>query len=339
MELRCGKNLLAALGRDELVEPVESVASRPGKAAVPGALAASLRAAHDAPGLSRENLAALAEKTSGAKTILALGDGPALAAGRWAAAQNHAHLILVPFPIADERAVSGRVVYEEGGIEKAVGEKSADLLLVDYSLIWGPDEHLTRAAAGELLAVSVAVQDLRIGEPESFSEDRAQAVLELVDELFDWADDIYDLTEPGIKKLVDLLVKREDLAAALGSRRWIEGSEKIFCAAAARILGRDFPPGPLKCLAVILLTEFQGLNSRPIKQFLHWLQVPYQPEKVGLNDQEISRVLAALPDFAKEHDFPRTSLDALEMSDRLIERAVRGLRDPLIKNSFQKRSD
>jgi glycerol dehydrogenase-like iron-containing ADH family enzyme len=163
--------------------------------------------------------------------------------------------------------------------------------------------------------------------------------MDLVQELLDWNDEIAELTEGGIRKIFELLIKREELAEKAGARRAVSGSAQIFADAVPLITNRNFPRGPLVCLGTILMSELQGQSSRPLRQFLHWIQAPWKPDQLGLSDPELAKILAALPGFARENGYPKTALDTAELTEDKIKALLAALREPLIKNSLEERKD
>jgi hypothetical protein len=102
---------------------------------------------------------------------------------------------------------------------------------------------------------------------------------------------------------------------------------------------RVFPRGALLCLGVVLMLELQKMNSKPVKQFLHWLNVAWKPDKLGLSEPELAGILGALKDFDKEHGCQYTVIRETEISGRTIKRVIEGMRAPILTSSLQDRED
>jgi len=338
MEIKDGKKLLQDIGTGEPAEPLFLVTSekyinladdqafKPQKSSV-------------ASDLSPAGLEELARRAAGAGTIIALGGEEEIEAARYAAAKNNAALIVAPAVLCGERLFRNDFK-AAGPSAQDLGEKPADLVLVDYSLVWAGDEPASRASAGDVLSIATAVEDWKApgGEPE-FDQDTAIKAMEILTDLLDRADDIFDLTEGGIKALVELAQKREEFARAAGSRRPIQGSEHLLAECARAMIGNRAPRCSLVCLGVVLMTELQGKSSKPIKQFLHWIRAPWKPQDLGITRGELGRIITSLPGFAKETGAQPSVLTTVEMNGDTVKKAIEGMEEPLLKSSLQDRKD
>jgi glycerol dehydrogenase-like iron-containing ADH family enzyme len=157
--------------------------------------------------------------------------------------------------------------------------------------------------------------------------------------LMDRADDVYDLTEAGIRTLVEQLKRREEFAERQGSRRLVEGSEHVFADCAEAVLHRPLPRGPLLCLAVVMMMELQKKPSKPVKQFLHWIGAGWKPEQSGITDGELARVLAALPEFERAGGYAPTAIRGAELSGPELKRIIEGMKEQILRSSLQERKD
>ncbi|MFO8056226.1 MAG: iron-containing alcohol dehydrogenase [bacterium] len=339
MEIRFGKKLLESLSGRDISGPLALLEDPKYADAVLEKLPAKPALVREPGGLSSESLD---EVCAGLEpgTVLAAGGGDIGYAGRYAAWKTGSKLITLPFEISGESLVRRDVITIEEGLFKRHGHHDDELLLVDSECIWKGDERISRAGAGDILGMLIAVEDWRSAEGGSgFSEDVVNQAVEIVDELMDRADELFDLTEGGIRRLVELLHAREKLAESAGHRRMIEGSERIFEECARNVLGKPLSHGPLRCLGVISMAVLHGLSTRPFKQFLHWIQVPWKPEDQGISDTELWKILSSLPAFVKKYEYPDTIIHHVEMGEERINRVMTGIREPFLKSSLQTRND
>jgi glycerol dehydrogenase-like iron-containing ADH family enzyme len=265
-----------------------------------------------------------------------------MAAGRFAAWKNGARLITAPAPLADAGGFTDQVVVKDKGRQRVLGSKAPDLVLLDHGLIWSRPEPMTRQAVGEVLAIVTAVEEWRragaFGRVE-YHEETASAAQEIVNDLFDRADDIFDLTPAGIRALAEAMRARERLAVSRGHRRMVEGPEHLLADGVEVVTGKSFPRGGLLALCTILIMELQHLNSRPAKQFLHWVQAPWKPEQLKLDDRDLAAALARLAQDASESETPSPSLRAEVLTETEIERIIAGMREPILRSSLMDRKD
>jgi glycerol dehydrogenase-like iron-containing ADH family enzyme len=341
MEIKYGRKLIEGLTADELRPPVCLVTVAGDKER---ALATVMRphAVAALSGMEQGALDSLAAKCTAGGTVLGFGGDAAMEAARYAAWKSGAALVLAPTTITGESLVRADVlVRAKGGREKA-GTKDAYLLLVDYGLIWEGGEADSRSSVGHVLSIVTAVEDARraaAGGGEAYDEEKGLAAMDIVAALTDRADDIYDLTEAGIRTLVELLLRREEFAQRDGSRRLVEGSEHVFADCAESVLGRALPRGPLLCLAVVMMMELQKKPSKPVKQFLHWIGAGWKPEAVGVTEPELARVLGSLPAFERSGGYAPTAIRGAELSGPEIKRIIEGMKEPILRSSLQERKD
>ncbi len=335
MRVNFGKRLLEEIAPD-LPGPVYAVTGPEGKELA--ALASGLSGTLVVNAGDKNELDALAEWAGGAGTVLAMGNGPLIEAARYVAWRAGSSLVVVPTAVTGEQVVKSDVILREGAGIEVLGNKDAELLAVDYEIVWGGPEEETRAAVGEILSILTAVEDWKAaGEAAGYDSAVAEKAVELLDETMDRADDIFDLTQSGIRQIVNSLVKREELSCSAGTRRPIEGPEHAFVECALATAGKALPRGGLLCLGVILMSELQGRRSRPIKQFLKWVQVDWNPERVGLSGEELALALEALPQFARERGLFYTTLDKREVDRETLQGVIGAMREPLLTSSLRDR--
>lgn len=342
MEIRYGRKLIGELRADELRPPVCLVTEEEGRERALKMMTNRPDAIALVSGLDRPGLEALAAKCPEGGAVLGFGGADAMEAARYAAWENGAALVLAPAVVIGESLVRADVFVRGKERKEKAGAKSADLLLVDYGAIWDGGEAATRASVGHVLSIVTAVEDARraaAAGKEGFNEEDALAAMEIVTGLMDRSDDIFDLTEAGIRTLVEQLRQREELAEAHGSRRLVEGSEHVFADCVEAVLGRPFPRGALLCLGVVAMTELQGKLSKPLKQFLHWINAAWKPEQLGVSDAELARVLGSLKQFENEGGYARTAIRDAELSGPEIKRLIQAVKEPFLRSSLMERKD
>jgi len=329
--------LLQGLTEDDMPQPLVLVtAGRWEKEAQ--RLGSSPKSVINIQGFSIEGFEAAARGCREASTVFALGDGPAMEAGRYAAAVAGARLIFAPAVITGEPLVRPAPEYAAALAGVPALEKAPDLLVIEPGLVWSGDEEATRSAAGDALSMAVAVEDWkRTGE--GYDGDAAERSLDVLSDLMDRADDVYELTEGGIEALVAALEKRERLAGEMGHRRAVEGSAQAFMKCLYSLLGRPLPRGRLMCLAAVLMTELQGKTSRPVKQFLHWINVNWKPESMGIDEELLKKALEAAPEFARQNGWEATVLGSAKVDGSRAEKLVSAMRESFIRSSLMDRED
>jgi glycerol dehydrogenase-like iron-containing ADH family enzyme len=343
MELKIGQKILEQITDKDIVGPVYAVCDKPSWNKVKDKLGVSVAGTVFYKGPFKSRLDGLAEEAEGAKTILAIGNGAIINAARYVASKLDAGLVLIPTEINGEEIVKSDVFYLEEWVPVKTGDKKeADLIIVELGILWESKEEETRAGASDVLSIVASVGDCKKVFEEGkgeFSEGKAEEALDIVDAIMDWADDLYDLTEGGVKKLIETLQEREKFAENEGSRALIEGSPHIFAECAVSTLKKPFARSKLVSLGTVLMMELQGQNIKPLKQFMHWVQIPWKPEKIGITEQEIQNVIEAMPEYAEKQGYPITIVNFKRVNTLTIQRIIAAMNEPFVKSELQTRDN
>ncbi len=340
IEKKVGQKILEQITDKDVSGPVFAVCDKPSWNKVKDRLGVSVAGTVFYKGPFKSRLDGLAEEASGAKTIIAVGNGPIISAARYVASKLDAALVLIPTQINGEEVVRDDVFCLEDWVPVKTGKKAADLIIVDMTLFWDNQEEETRAGASDILSIVAAVGDSKRVFEEGkgeFSEKKGEEALDIVDVIMDWADDLYDLTERGVTKLIETLEEREKFAESMGSRILIEGSPYIFAECAIVTLQKPLSRSKLVSLGTILMMELQGQNIKPLKQFMHWVQIPWKPEKIGITEDEIQTVMEAMPEYAEKNGYPLTIVNFKRINTLNIKRIIAAMNEPFVKSELQTR--
>lgn len=232
--------------------------------------------------------------------VVGLGGGVAMDTAKYCAWKRKRPLWLVPsvmsvdacfsVPVAVRR--DHRVVYE--------GESRPEAIYVDFELIQGAPARLNRAGLGDLLSCHTALYDWRLAARERadgvrWSDAVAGATRRLLDETKARIDEIRDVTEAGIRFVMEGYRWVADAAPTVGGCFYEEGSEHFFAYTVEYLTGRSFLHGQLVCLGVYLMSLLQGNDAGRALAMIRGAGVDISPQSVGLTMDEIYQALIEAP--------------------------------------------
>ncbi|MCB9787912.1 MAG: iron-containing alcohol dehydrogenase [Deltaproteobacteria bacterium] len=326
-----GRGLLASLPLAERAHAIVHTQPEPW-ALVREHFDAATTQVHQVTTMEHADVRAAADAFADARIVYGIGGGSALDHAKYTAWRRGLPLVLMPTILSVDAGYTRAVGVREGGRVRYVGDARPERLLVDFDVLRQAPAVLNRAGAGDILSIFTALWDWRAaaeanGEP--FDPQVAAASQALLDRLFAGATELRDLTDAGLGLLSDLYVGEVVLCEQVGNSRPEEGSEHYIAYALESRTGRHYVHGQLIGLCVLLAATWQGQDTAPVIRFLRDLDLDCTPEAVGTTPEELTAVLAGLPQWLTTepqllpgvfHLRPVSEIEA----GRIVEAVVRG---------------
>jgi glycerol dehydrogenase-like iron-containing ADH family enzyme len=242
-------------------------------------------------------------------TVIGVGGGSALDFAKYLAWKGELRLILIPSVVSVDACVTPSIGVRDEGRVHYVGQVRPERLVVDFDLIRAAPTRLNRAGAGDILSIHTGSFDWRLGrdeEGERYDSRVAERCAELLQELEWKAAEICQVSDEGIRTLVELFDAENDLCEGFGNSRTEEGSEHFFAYNAELRTGKQFIHGELVCLGVLLMSRLQGNRPEWVEGLLGDLGILYRPADIGLEPAELRDTLLTLGAFCRQEGLPYT---------------------------------
>jgi glycerol-1-phosphate dehydrogenase [NAD(P)+] len=215
-----------------------------------------------------------------------------------------------------------------------IGDVMPGKLIVDYGMIRQSPAFLNRAGIADVISITTALGDWLIAR-DSFGADYAQGVFdqakEIATELMDHAEGIRDVTNGGIKALVDGLVSEVELCDEWGNARPEEGGEHFLAYNLEEITRGHYIHGNLIGLDILVVLKLQRMNAvfswQEMKAFFDDIGLEYSPGSQNINREDFRKALSTMKEYVeKENLFPGLwSLD--NVFDETGEYSIEGILD------------
>jgi glycerol dehydrogenase-like iron-containing ADH family enzyme len=257
--------------------------------------------------------------------VIGVGGGSVLDFAKYLAWRRELQLILIPSIVSVDACVTPSIGVRDQGRVHYVGHVKARQLLVDFNLIRAAPPRLNRAGAGDILSIHTGSFDWLLGHEragERYDRDVALRATELVRELERNAAEISQVSDKGIRTLVELFRAENDLCESFGNSRPEEGSEHFFAYNTELGTGKQFIHGEIVCLGILLMSRLQKNEPDWVMGLLEELGVLYRPADIGLEPAELRTALATLDAFCRHEGLSHTivgeTLGTPDVIDALI---------------------
>jgi glycerol dehydrogenase-like iron-containing ADH family enzyme len=244
----------------------------------------------------------LARTVPPVEAVLGIGGGQAVDVAKYVAWKRGMKLVLIPTITSTNAFATVTAGLRRAGKVEYLGEARVDRLVIDYNLIRTAPKGLNISGVGDVLSCHTACFDWKLAsehgqEPFGYDEAVARRSLALVDRIDHNAGLIREVTNDGIRALVECELEIVEICIGPGGPghfRSEEGSEHFFFYNVEHRTGRSFIHGWIVGLGIFLMSRLQGNRPEFITDLMNRLNLPYQPRDLQLTRQDITEALGTL---------------------------------------------
>jgi glycerol dehydrogenase-like iron-containing ADH family enzyme len=261
------------------------------------------------------------------RSVIGLGGGQAVDVAKYVAWSRGLPLFQAPTAMTVNAPFGQRAGLRQDRIVRYVGWAVPEAVYVDFDVIMSAPPALNRAGVGDILCYHTAHWDWRAAsdagraEPRwPYDPDLVAAAREQLDNVMAALDDIHDVTEHGIRTLME--AHRWGGAAfhdAGWNPRHIEGVEHFLFYSLERQTGRHFIHGQPVGLGIVLGSLLQDNEPERMLHALVRAGVDIRPEAMGVTWDDVEAAALALPGYVRDAGLWTTVVDLRPVTTRDVD--------------------
>lgn len=213
-------------------------------------------------------------------------------------------LIIIPSIISVDAFLCSSIAVRVDNKVKYVGESKTKEILIDFDLIRKAPAFLNRAGVSDTISITSALGDWKIARDENdekydqsvFNKSRKIAV-----DLMEMQAEICNVTEEGIKALVEGFYREVELCEEWGNARPEEGSEHFLAYCLESLTGNHYIHGNLIgmniLISLLLQGEYAEFSIDEMLQFFHDIQIQISPSHQRITYEQIKAALSNIKEY------------------------------------------
>ena len=241
-------------------------------------------------------------------------------------------LYLIPSIISVDAFLCSSIAVRIDNKVNYVGESNPKEIIIDYNLIRSAPKVLNRAGVSDTISITSALGDWVIARDEinnKYDQKVFDKAKDIVTELMKAGNEIRDITEKGIKALVDGFYNEVVLCEEWGNARPEEGSEHFLAYCLESITQQHYIHGNLIGMNILislyLQEEYAQFSLDEISQFFKDIQLQFTPESQKIDDNDLRMALNQIKKYVIDEDLFYTTYNSskLKLDNKKIDNIIR----------------
>ena len=246
------------------------------------------------------------------KKVVGIGGGRVADVAKFFHWKTGATLYQVPTIISVDAYFTHEIAIRENGVVRYVGDAVPETVFVDYSIIRKAPINLNRSGLGDILSCHTGLFDWKSASDRClkpiWNNRLAEETKVLLEDIFRCPEQIKDVTNEGIRFLMESLNWIGHQCYIQGHPRFEEGSEHHFVYNLEFITGKHFVHGQAVCLGCYIMALFQENEPEKILDIINRAGIDIRPESMNVSWNDIKKTLLSLNAFVKNNNLPYTIL-------------------------------
>lgn len=257
--------------------------------------------------------------------VLAIGGGSSHDFAKYIALKKQCRLIQIPTIISADACATNAIGIRKNGRVKYIAHVLIDQIVVDYSILKQAPKELIRCGAGDVLSSHTALYDWQLASKkglEKFNKKIYEEAKKLLFELNEKRYEIRDVTNAGIKTIIELYLQYARIANQIATDRAQEGSEHFFAYNAEYVTKRHFIHGQLLALGIFIAAYLQKNEFQQTAELMSDLGMEYKLKITGIKKDEFIRIMKTMKEFVEEGGYYYSIFNEAEITPSKLDELI-----------------
>jgi len=238
--------------------------------------------------------------------VVGVGGGTAIDAAKFVALKAGLKFIAIPTIVSVNAYVTPRAAVRTEGIVNYIGDKFADLIVIDYSIVKTAPARLNTAGVGDIYSTRIGLLDWKLANEKYGDQYDADTVKEgerIVARLLSQAQEIRSVSDIGIRTLVELHQEITSLQRPYTVQRvksgksqfhglWPEeGSEHVYFYSLEKQTGRTFTHGEIVGTGTVISTYLHKRDTGSVIRDLDAFGLMFRPRDTNVSQSEFGKAI------------------------------------------------
>jgi glycerol dehydrogenase-like iron-containing ADH family enzyme len=185
------------------------------------------------------------------------------------------------------------------------GDAVPEMVYVDFELFRAAPKSMVTSGIGDVLSCQTAWFDWKLaheaGKDEfGWTKEMPKISQMYLDELYLCAPGIAELTDDGLRRLMELHRDIGWRCHDMGHARFEEGSEHFFAYTFEEVTGRTILHGELVSMGVLIMSYLQGNDFQRAKETISLAKTRHRLDDLGVKREEVLESLRRLQSYTVE---------------------------------------
>lgn len=260
---------------------------------------------------------------------IGLGGGMAMDIAKYHAWKASKPVYQVPTAISMDAMFSYPIALRIDGKVQYVGEMIPEKIYCDFAILQSAPPVMNRSGVCDLLSCHTALFDWKLAVERGRSqmdEGLYQQTVTILQEVKNHLHEIYDVTEEGMRMLMEgfRFVAVENYR--VGHCQYEEGSEHLFYYCLESQTRKHFLHGKVINLGILLMSLLQDNDVAAMKSILQRAGVPIHPDSMGITYDDVRNALRSCNQYVRDKGYSYSILNERQITEDFIDQAMEVLR-------------
>jgi glycerol-1-phosphate dehydrogenase [NAD(P)+] len=240
-------------------------------------------------------------------------------------------LILIPSIISVDAFLCSSIAVRDNNKVNYIGDSYPEKILIDYELIKSAPKFLNRAGVSDTIFITSALGDWLISRKqtnERFDKTVFNEAKKIAIDLMDARNKIRDVSEEGIKALIEGFFREVDLCEKWGNARPEEGSEHFLAYCIESITHDHYIHGQLIGMNILISLYLQDKMAEfsidEIRQFFSDIKLDISPQSNKIPLEVLREALNSVEKYVKNENLMYSIYNSpnLKLDDKKIDEII-----------------